>query len=160
MNYIKIDEYDTANGKGIGTVLWVAGCSHNCLECHNPQTHNPNNGIQFTSDTLEQLIQSLEHPYVTRLTLSGGDPLFPANRVPITQIVFNVKLRVPKIKIWLYTGYTYEDIKHLVVLDKVDYLVDGKFELSKRDLNLDFRGSSNQRIFVRKDNKLCELDKL
>ena len=146
MNYIKITQFDTANGIGIGTVLWVAGCEHNCLQCHNPQTHNPNAGKKFTSSVQDFLIKTLEPPYITRLTLSGGDPLYPDNQSCITEIAKNVKANFPEKKIWLYTGYTFEDIDHLPVLNYVDVLIDGKFMIEKKDLNLLYRGSANQRV--------------
>ena len=80
MNYVAIDQFDTANGIGIGTVLWVSGCEHNCPQCHNPQTHDPNFGRRWTDRQLEFLLKTLEPDYITRLTISGGDPLYPTNR--------------------------------------------------------------------------------
>ena len=105
MNYIKITQFDTANGIGIGTVLWVAGCEHHCPQCHNPQTHNPNAGREFTTSTLEFLLKTLEPPYIKRLTFSGGDPLHPDNRTRVTGIAMDVKANFPEKEIWLYTGY-------------------------------------------------------
>lgn len=146
MNYIKIDEFDTANGEGIGTVLWLAGCNHNCPGCHNPQTHDPKAGKPFNTQTMTTLLASLEHPYVSRLTLTGGDPLYPPNRMDIFKIAMTVKLYYPSIKIWLYTGYTYEDVKDLPVFKYIDVVVDGRFILAKRNLNLPYMGSENQRL--------------
>lgn len=146
MNYIQITEYDTANGSGIGTVLWVSGCNHNCEGCHNPQTHNPNAGVPFTQHTLTKLVESLNHPFISRLTLSGGDPLFPANRTPITEICKQIKSVHPTKKIWLYTGYVWEQINSLEIMNYIDVLVDGEFILSMKNLNLLYRGSSNQRL--------------
>lgn len=146
MNYIKITQFDTANGLGIGTVLWVAGCEHNCPQCHNPQTHNPNAGRKFTNDTLEFLLKTLEPDYISRLTLSGGDPLYPDNRTCTTKIAMDVKANFSEKKIWLYTGYTFEEIADLPVLDYVDVLVDGRFIVAQKDLNLLYRGSANQRV--------------
>lgn len=146
MNYIQITEYDTANGTGIGTVLWLAGCNHNCVKCHNPQTHNPLAGQKFTQQTLDKLIASLNHPYISRLTLSGGDPLFPANRTEVTELCKQIRQRLPDKAIWLYTGYVWEDVADLEVMKYIDILVDGEFVVSQKNLNLKYRGSSNQRL--------------
>lgn len=146
MNYIKITQFDTANGLGIGSVLWVSGCEHNCPQCHNPQTHNLNAGKKFTEDTLEFLLKTLEPKYISRLTLSGGDPLHPENRVASFRIAKMVKSKFPEKSIWVYTGYEFDEIKLLSIIPFIDVLVDGKFMIEKKDLNLLYRGSSNQRL--------------
>ena len=149
MNFIKITKFDTANGLGIGTVLWVCGCEHKCYGCHNPQTHDPFNGKLFTSKDFDALISSIKSPQITRLTFSGGDPLFPMNRSEIAKIAKEVKRIFPTKKIWLYTGYEFEQILEFSpkeFLKNIDVIVDGKFILSKKDLTLKYCGSSNQRI--------------
>lgn len=148
MNYIKITQFDTANGLGVGTVLWVAGCSHNCAGCHNPQTHDPNAGQLFTPKTMEKLLQTLSPAYITRLTLSGGDPLWVNNRATSFQICKTVKQLYPDKKIWLYTGYWWEDFGVIGtdILDYIDVLVDGPYCSRLRDLTLLYRGSANQRV--------------
>lgn len=146
MNYIKITQFDTANGIGIGTVLWVAGCTHNCKGCHNPQTHNPASGKLFTNATLEKLLASLSPPYISRLTLSGGDPLFEDNRAEVYKILLEVRKQYPEKKIWVYTGYDWDDIKGLPLMELIDVVVEGKFILEQRDLTLLYKGSRNQRV--------------
>lgn len=148
MNFIKIEQFDTANGLGVGTVLWVSGCNHKCPCCHNPQTWDKNAGKLWENRHLEYLLKTLEPEYITRLTLSGGDPLFPENRYEITKIVFAVRSVYPNKDIWLYTGYNWEDIKNIpFIRDKrVDVVVDGEFRIHMKDLNLPYRGSSNQRL--------------
>ena len=146
MNYIKITQFDTANGLGIGTVLWVSGCDHHCPQCHNPQTHSLTAGRKFTDNTLEMLLDTLKPEYISRLTLSGGDPLHIENRKTSLEIVKAVKNLFPQKKIWLYTGFNFEDIKILSIIPFIDVLVDGKFIVEKKDLNLLYRGSSNQRL--------------
>lgn len=146
MRYLKISNFDTANGLGIGNVLWVSGCSHYCPQCHNPQTWDKNVGEEFTDEVLENLIEKLKRPYIKRLTLSGGDPLFLGNRDVITNIVRKVKKELPKIKIWCYTGYLWEDVKDLPCMEFIDVLVDGEFKIDLKDISLPFCGSSNQRI--------------
>lgn len=146
MNYIKITRFDTANGPGIRTVLWVAGCNHHCLGCHNQNTWDPNAGSQFHTKVLDDIVESLAPPYISGLTISGGDPLYPDNRTTMTGILSHIKSIYPNKSIWLYTGYKYEDIKDLPLLDYVDVLVDGEFILDQRDITLLFRGSPNQRL--------------
>lgn len=146
MRYLKISNFDTANGLGIGNVLWVSGCSHHCPQCHNPQTWDKNFGEEFTDEVLENLIEKLKRPYIKRLTLSGGDPLFLGNRDGITNIVRKVKKELPKTKIWCYTGYLWEDVKDLPCMEYIDVLVDGEFKIDLKDISLPFCGSSNQRI--------------
>ena len=152
MKYLKISNFDTANGLGIGNVLWVSGCSHHCPQCHNPQTWDKNAGEEFTGEVLDNLLDKLKRPYIKRLTLSGGDPLFLGNRDEITNIVRKVKKNFPNIKIWCYTGYLWEDVKDLPCMDFIDVLVDGEFKVELRDITLPFCGSSNQRIINVKES--------
>ena len=152
MKYLKISNFDTANGLGIGNVLWVSGCSHHCPQCHNPQTWDKNAGEEFTEEVLDNLLEKLKRPYIKRLTLSGGDPLFLGNRDEITNIVRKVKKNFPNIKIWCYTGYLWEDVKDLPCMDFIDVLVDGEFKAELRDITLPFCGSSNQRIINVKES--------
>ena len=97
---------------------------------------------------MEFLLKSLEPDYITRLTLSGGDPLFPENRYEITKIIFAVRSAYPSKDIWLYTGYSWDDIKNIpFIRDKqIDVVVDGEFRIQMKDLNLPYRGSANQRL--------------
>ena len=152
MKYLKISNFDTANGLGIGNVLWVSGCSHHCPQCHNPQTWDKNAGEEFTEEVLDNLLDKLKRPYIKRLTLSGGDPLFLGNRDEITNVVRKVKKNFPNIKIWCYTGYLWEEVKDLPCMDFIDVLVDGEFKVELKDITLPFCGSSNQRIINVKES--------
>ena len=152
MRYLKISNFDTANGLGIGNVLWVSGCSHHCPQCHNPQTWDKNAGEEFTEEVLDNLLDKLKRPFIKRLTLSGGDPLFLGNRDEITNVVRKVKKNFPNIKIWCYTGYLWEEVKDLPCMDFIDVLVDGEFKVELRDITLPFCGSSNQRIINVKES--------
>ena len=146
MNYIKISKWDTANGVGIGLVLWVSGCPHHCEGCHNYSTWNPMVGEKFTDTTLDYLIQLLSHPHINRITFSGGDPLAVYNRETVTQIAKRIKTELPSKKIWCYTGYTWEKVKDLVLMNYVDVLVDGRFIQEQKDITLNWCGSRNQRV--------------
>ena len=146
MNYVQMSLYDTANGEGIRTTLWVSGCSHHCKECHNPKTWDKNYGIEFTSNDLKYLIQSIDNEHISGVTLSGGDPLFKSNVDTVECICEMVKRKLPSKTVWMYTGYLWEDVCDLPLMKFVDVLVDGEFDISKKDVSLPFCGSSNQRV--------------
>lgn len=151
MNYHDITTDDMLNGDGLRVVLWVSGCTVNCKNCQNPQTWNFNSGIPFTEESMDEIIDNLNKPYITGLTLTGGHPLESANLSTIKTIVKTVKSRFSNKTIWLYTGFTWEEIKECYILfwdilSNVDVLVDGRYVDELRDITLPFRGSSNQRI--------------
>lgn len=146
MNYQSITKYDISNGSGVGVVLWVSGCKQSCIGCHNPQTWDFNSGIPYTSETETEIINSLKPEYISRLTLSGGHPLESENIDTIFNLCKMIKSIYPNKKIWLYTGYVWENINHFEILKYVDVLVDGKFIQELRDITLSWRGSSNQRV--------------
>lgn len=146
MNYIKITPIDVANGPGCRVILWTAGCSHHCKECHNPDTWNPNAGQLFNENAKQELFNALNKPFIQGVTLSGGDPLYKDNIEEITSLCKEIKKEFPNKDIWCYSGYVYEEIKNLELMKYLDVLVDGKFEIDKKDITLLFRGSSNQRL--------------
>lgn len=151
MNYIKITKHDIANGVGVRVVLWVSGCTMHCYNCQNPSTWNFTAGHPFTNDTMTELLEALSPDYISGLTLSGGHPLEQANQQQVSNIVKMVKTKLPSKTIWLYTGYTYEQIlksKFIAneILPYIDILVDGKYDHTKRDITLAWCGSSNQRV--------------
>ena len=156
MNYIKITPVDIANGPGCRVVLWTAGCSHHCKECHNPDTWNPKAGQLFDRNAKEELFNVLNKSFIQGITLSGGDPLYKDNIEEITKLCKEIKEKMPEKDIWCYSGYTFDkDVMGNMfenwsetkqVMSYIDVLVDGKFEEEKKDLNLRFRGSANQRI--------------
>lgn len=152
MNYVKISKMSISNGVGIRVVLWVSGCSHHCDGCHNPQTWNENAGKKFTEETLAILDSELSKPYVRGVTFSGGDPLFEYNRECIYEIIKHIREKFPDKDIWLWTGYLWEEIKHLDVIKYVDVLIDGEYDKSKRDITLAWRGSSNQKVINVKES--------
>ncbi len=162
MNYIKIDTEDVCNGDGLRVVLWLSGCDHHCYNCQNPQTWDVNSGILFDESAKEELFRELNKDYISGLTLTGGDPLHEANLDGVLNLVNRIRLSCGNTKtIWLYTGYTWEEINNTTILDvsnlgksykklKVvslcDVLVDGRYIDSQRDITLKWRGSDNQRV--------------
>lgn len=146
MRYHNITKDDMLNGDGLRVVLWVAGCSHNCKECHNPITWDIRGGLPFDGAAKEELFEELEKPYISGITLSGGDPLHPDNREETGKLIDEICGRFPHKTIWLYTGYDWEQICHLPYIRKVDVVVDGEFKVELKDTRLHWRGSSNQRV--------------
>ena len=146
MRYHNITKDDMLNGDGLRVVLWVAGCSHCCKECQNPMTWDPDGGLLFDEAAKAELFAELDKDYISGLTLSGGDPLHSANRMDIRSLVTEVKEKYPNKTIWMYTGDTWENIMHYPAMKYVDVLVDGEFQIDKRDVTLRWKGSSNQRV--------------
>lgn len=146
MNYHNITKDDMLNGDGLRVVLWVSGCNHHCKNCQNPQTWDKNSGIPFNLDTLFEICDYLDKSYISGVTFSGGDPLLPNNREIIQAISTLIKFYFPTKTQWLYTGYRWEEIKDLPIMEYLDVVIDGQYEDNKRDITLKWRGSSNQRV--------------
>ena len=150
MNYHNITHDDMLNGEGLRVVLWVAGCEHYCKGCQNPVTWNPNDGIIFDSDAKKEIFDELQKKHVAGITFSGGDPLHPRNRSEVFTLMKQIKSKFPNKTIWMYTGYTWEQIQksnHLQTgVELVDVLIDGKFEKDKAEINYHWAGSTNQRV--------------
>lgn len=146
MNYAKIEKNSIANGNGIRIVLWCQGCRIHCNNCHNPQTHSFNEGMEFNVSAIQEICTELEKPYIAGLTLSGGHPLEPENIQECTALCRYLKLRYPTKTIWLYTGYIYEDIKKFPIFKYIDVVVDGKYIEEEKDISLPYCGSKNQRV--------------
>lgn len=146
MNFAQIRKYDVANGTGIRTVIFVTGCTHNCRNCFNKEYQDFNYGEVWTEAETEKVIEFLKDDNVSGLTLLGGEPM---QNLELIQVLKAVKDKVEK-PIWVYSGYTYEEImeneKRTELLKLCDVLVDGRFVEDLKDLKLKFRGSSNQRI--------------
>lgn len=146
MKYHNITKDDMLNGDGIRVVLWISGCSHHCKGCQNPITWNPNHGLEFDESAKNEIFEELSKDYVSGITLSGGDPLHPLNREPVTELVKEITEKFPHKTIWLYTGFLLEELLGLEVLQYIDVLVDGKFEQDKYSPNSKWVGSTNQRV--------------
>ena len=162
MNYADIKRIDVANGEGVRVSVFVSGCNHHCKGCFNECAWDFNYGNKFTEKQEEEVLQDLDHDYISGLTLLGGEPLEPANQEGLLPLVKKAKEKFPDKKIWCYTGFDFE--KDVVgkmakqsdttkeLLKYIDVVVDGKFEEDKKDLKLKFRGSSNQRIIEVKES--------
>ena len=157
MKYATIKYYDIANGTGVRTSLFVSGCTHRCRGCFNAVAWDFNYGDDFTQETIDQILKSVEPGYISGLSLLGGEPMEPDNQRALLPLLQQFKECYPGKDIWCYSGYTYEtdllDSKgraHCEVTDEllsyIDILVDGEFDQERYDISLKFRGSSNQRV--------------
>lgn len=135
-----------ANGPGVRIVLWCQGCSLHCKGCHNSETWDPDGGEVFTCNDAADIIGWLKFPWISGLTLSGGHPLEPYNIGSCTELCKEVKAYIPDKTIWLYTGWLWEDIKHLPIMQYVDVIVDGPYIEEQRNISLPYCGSTNQRV--------------
>lgn len=150
MNIVGVDFESIADGVGVRVVVFVAGCKHNCAGCHNPDSHSFTAGKPFTEDIQKEIIEYVRQtPYISGITMSGGDPVFSIDDT--ISFLDMVADELPDIDVWLYTGFTFEELYGEIdrgrkLLSLVDVLVDGKFDITKRSVNLPYRGSSNQRI--------------
>lgn len=163
MNYASIKKTDIANGTGVRVSLFVSGCTHHCSGCFNEETWDFSYGSPFTEEVSREIMDSLKPSYISGLTLIGGEPLEPVNQRELLVFVKEVKIRYPEKNIWCYSGYTFErDIlapygkAHCEVTNElismIDILVDGEFQIEKKNMFLKFRGSENQRIILVKES--------
>ena len=164
MNYGEIKKYDIADGPGVRVTLFVSGCRHHCKGCFNAETWDFHYGNPYTEKTEKEILDALNHPYIAGLTLLGGEPFEPENQRELVKLLKKVREMYPKKNIWSYSGYVYD--KDLIpggrayteVTDErwsyIDVLVDGPFVEDLKDITLQFRGSSNQRILNFREMKL------
>lgn len=160
MRYAGIIKNDVAAGKGVCVTFFVQGCSQHCPGCHNPQTWDFDGGYEFTQDTMNNIITALNANGVQRnFCVMGGEPLHPDNLFLTNLVISEVRKKYPDIKIYVWTGYLYEDLlakqEKLLqnIFSNIDVLVDGPFMKDKRDITLAMRGSTNQRIINLKEKK-------
>ena len=149
MRYAQLRRYDISNGPNIRATLFVSGCTHNCKGCFNKDYQDFNYGKEWTSITETVFLHYVKDPKVKGVNILGGEPLQQTMDNSLADLLAKIKENTNK-PIWLWTGYKLEDVinntKIMNILQYVDVLIDGKFEEDKKDLNLKFRGSSNQRI--------------
>ncbi len=147
MRYNKIRKMDISNGTGVRVSIFMQGCSFNCKNCFNPETHDFNGGKEFTDETIAHILELCEKDYIVGLSILGGEPMHPKNIEATTKLAKAFKEKFPTKNIWVWSGYLFDqDLKDKEVMKYIDVLVDGRFVDELRDPNLAFRGSSNQRI--------------
>ncbi len=143
LSVLDIIEGTSVDGPGLRTSIYMAGCTHHCMGCHNPQSWDIDHGKQYTIDALMEVIRYNNFP----VTLTGGDPFFQVDAA--SELTHTIKKEL-NLNIWCYTGYTWEQLmlhhNFIQLLQQIDVVVDGPFILQQRNISLLFRGSSNQRI--------------
>ena len=145
MRYHNITKDDMLNGDGLRVVLWVAGCSHCCKGCQNPGSWPMYGGEKMDTEFIKKLMVS--DSLLSGITLSGGEPfLQPMAALELAQFA-----KAKGLSVWCYTGYTFEQIREWEdnrkeLLKRIDVLVDGRFEQDMASMELDWRGSANQRL--------------
>ena len=153
---------DVANGEGMRVSVFVSGCRNHCKGCFQPQTWDFNYGREYTPEIEQFIIDELSKSYYDGITILGGDPMEPENQEPVLQLLRRIKKELPDKNVWAYTGYVYDrDLvpggKRFVdgvtreLLESIDILIDGRFVEELKNLMLNFRGSSNQRIIKMKE---------
>lgn len=157
MKYHNITKDDMKNGDGLRVVLWLAGCEHHCPGCQNPITWDPEDGLEFDDVAKKEILDQLDKDYISGIAFSGGDPLHPANVNGVLELIEEIKQKYPDKTIWLYTGYTWEQLfdsnnkpysKRGEVVQNVDVIVDGMFVQNLLDVNYPWAGSRNQRVIL------------
>ena len=157
MNYGRIYYCDIANGIGCRTALFVSGCTHHCKGCFNEETWDFSYGEPFTEKQENDIIESLGLEYIDGLTVLGGEPMEVSNQKVLRPFLEKVRSIYPNKTIWIYSGYTWNELNDkenrrchsddtAAILGLIDILVDGRFVEDLKDITLNFRGSSNQRI--------------
>ena len=149
MNISGINFESVVDGEGVRIVVFVSGCLHNCKGCHNPTSHSFEAGRPFTEELQDEIIDYINKtPFISGATISGGDPMYSAKAV--AAFVRRLKTEVKDISLWIYSGFRYENIlqnsEMLDLLKLCDVLVDGEFQVDKKDTKLLWKGSSNQRV--------------
>ena len=157
MKYAQVFTCDIANGPGCRTSLFVSGCTHHCKDCFNEVAWDFNYGREFDSQVQDELIKESRPSYIDGFTFLGGEPMEVANQKALRPFLERIRTELPGKNIWIYSGYTSEELTDPhntrchsedtdAILAMTDVLVDGRFELDKKDITLRFRGSSNQRV--------------
>lgn len=146
MKYAEIKMYDIANGPGCRVSLFVSGCRRHCKGCFNEVAQSFDYGTDFTIETQLELLRKLSDEHIAGLSILGGEPFEPENRQDILELCRDAKSLYPTKDIWVWTGYLWENLKDLPVMNYIDVLIDGPFEIEHKDLGLFYRGSFNQRV--------------
>lgn len=147
MRYNKVRKMDISNGPGVRVSIFMQGCTFNCKNCFNPETHDFMGGEEFTEDTIEQVLKLCENEHVEGLSILGGEPMHPINIEGTTELAKKFKEKFPNKNLWVWTGFLFDrDLQNREVLKYIDVLVDGQYVDELRDPRLKYNGSSNQRV--------------
>lgn len=165
MNYAKIRKFDVSNGPGVRTTLFVSGCTNNCEGCFNKDLQDFDYGEIWSEEVENDFIRQVKNPNIVGVNILGGEPMDQIKDETLFNLLKRIKEETNK-SIWIWSGYCYEDIinnrERNKILSYADVLIDGRFELDKRNISLKYRGSSNQRVIditkSKRDNKIIEIE--
>ena len=162
MRYNKIRKMDISNGPGVRVSIFMQGCTFNCKECFNPETHDFNGGKEFNDNVIQEVLELCKDDSIVGLSILGGEPMHPNNIEGTTKLAKKFKEEYPNKTIWTWTGFLFDrDLKDKEVLKYIDVLVDGQFVEELKDPRLKYSGSSNQRVIdvqkSLKENKIVEI---
>lgn len=149
MRYEKIRKFDVSNAPGVRSTLFVTGCTHNCKGCFNKELQDFEAGKVWTQEDEDNFISYVKNDNVVGVNILGGEPMQQVMDDCLPNLLKRIKEETGK-NIWLWSGYLLEEIleneKRKNILQYVDVLVDGRFDIGKRNINLKYRGSENQRV--------------
>jgi len=147
MRYNKIRKMDVSNGPGIRVSIFMQGCTFNCKNCFNPDTHDFKGGEEFTNETIDKVLNLCSSDHIVGLSILGGEPMHPKNIEGTTKLAKAFKEKYPNKTIWSWTGFLFDrDLMDKEVMNYIDVLVDGQYKDELHDFKLKWRGSSNQRV--------------
>ncbi|MDS0524495.1 anaerobic ribonucleoside-triphosphate reductase activating protein [Clostridium sp. SHJSY1] len=167
MRYSEIRKFDVSNGPNVRTTLFVSGCTNNCEGCFNKELQNFNHGDVWNKEIEDKFISYIKNPNVYGVNILGGEPMEQTMDLDLVNLLDRIKKETNK-TIWLWSGYTFQQImndnKKKQILSFVDVLIDGRFELEKRNISLKYRGSENQRVIDAvksiKENKVILIENI
>ena len=162
MRYNKIRKMDISNGPGVRVSIFMQGCTFNCKNCFNPETHDFNGGHEFTDEVIDRILELCKKEYIVGLSILGGEPMHPKNIEGTCKLAKAFKKEFPDKNIWVWSGFLFDrDLKEKEVLKYIDVLVDGQYKDELHNPTLKWKGSSNQRVIDVKEsikqNKVIEL---
>ena len=160
MRYNKIRKMDISNGPGVRTSIFVQGCTFNCKNCFNKETHDFNGGKEFTDEVIDKVIELAKPDHIVGLSILGGEPLHPKNIEGTTKLAKKFKSVYPDKSIWVWSGFLFDkNLINFEILNYIDVLVDGVYKDELHDFTLKYRGSSNQRVIdVKKSLKTNKIE--
>ncbi len=164
MRYSKIRKMDISNGKGVRVSIFMQGCTFNCKNCFNPETHDFEGGNEFNDETIDKVLDLCSKEHIDGLSILGGEPMHPNNIEGTTKLAKAFKEKFPNKNLWAWTGYKFDEyLKDKEVAKYLDVLVDGQYVDELHDPTLAWRGSSNQRVIdvpqSLKNNNVVEICK-
>lgn len=163
MRYNKIRKMDISDGPGVRVSIFMQGCTFNCKNCFNKETHDFNGGKEFTDEIITRVLELCDNENIVGLSILGGEPMHPSNIEGTTKLAKAFKDRFPNKSLWVWTGFTFDNyLKNKEVSQYIDVLIDGQYVDELHDPTLKWKGSSNQRVIdvqkSIKENKIYLID--